>query len=163
MQESKEPFNINDFSSDLNSNFNANEKKDDKAELIKKILIIGGLSLLTIIIIIQVIILVIPDSSIKGSEARNSLGEINCIYEIDSIINKTLILGEEFIKESNFLIKIDGLVVNQYVKEYSFSKSGVHNITIELYEDINMDNMFKDVKNLRIVDMNTNVGKKFYQ
>ena len=80
MQESEEPFNINDFNSDLNSKLNANSQKDNKIELKMKILIIGGFFLLTIIIIIEVIILVVPDSPMKGSETRNSLGEIKlCI------------------------------------------------------------------------------------
>ena len=116
--QSEETFNINDFSSDLNSN------KEKKENNMKKYIIIGGLIIIIIILIIVIIILVnnSPDNSKKDDDIpKNVIGEINCLYEIETITNKTLILGKQFNNDFNFSIVIDGEIINNNIKEYLFT------------------------------------------
>ena len=69
---------------------------------------------------------------------------------------KILILGNEFEKKSDFSIFINGKKLKQYQKEYIFDNLGDNRIKFELYEDLNMDFMFKDIKTLKSIELISN-------
>ena len=87
----------------------------------------------------------------KLNEAK-AIGEIICKFDVSS--ENTQIFSTDFIKSSKFDIYIDELPV-KYAKEYKFTNLGIHNIKIVLYEDLNMDNMFKGISDLISVEMNS--------
>ena len=80
------------------------------------------------------------------------IGEINCVYDIQEDIENTRILGNEFLNESKLDIYIDNKKI-KYNKEYKFNSTGIHYITFKLYNNLNMDYMFKDIQNLISVEM----------
>ena len=80
------------------------------------------------------------------------IGEIICKFDVTN--QNTQIFSKDFIKSSNFKVYIDELPV-EYKKEYEFKDYGIHKIKIELYEDLNMDNMFKNIPDLISIDMNS--------
>ena len=82
-----------------------------------------------------------------------STGQIECLYDINTVAKNTTLLGNEFINNyPRIEIYIDGNKI-QYTKEYKFKDLGNHNIIYILYEDLNMDYMFKDVPDLISVKM----------
>ena len=87
----------------------------------------------------------------KQNEAK-VIGEIICKFDVTN--KNTQIFSKDFNKSSNFNIYIDEMPIN-YTKEYDFTNFGIHNLKIELYEDLNMDNMFKDIKDLISIEMNS--------
>ena len=110
-----------------------------------------------IVLIFYKIVFTIQNKKIKYilSFAETSVvGEINCSYEIKNISKNIILIGNEFVKNSLFDLYIDGKKVN-YVKEYKFTSLGKHKMQIKLYERINMDYMFKNVKDLISVEMNS--------
>ena len=150
MDENNEQF-INDFSS---SNLG-----DSKKELpMKKYIIIGVISLIAIFVGIIIIIIVTKNLSNKNSPEQMDnlpeIGVISCIYDISQEIKETKILGEDFNKISNFDIFINGNKIN-YSKAYEFNTFGSTKIEFKLYENINMDYMFKGVDSLISVKMNS--------
>ena len=153
-EEQKEPFQVNDVVLDLND-----EKKENK---IPKYLLIGGTAFFILLFIIALIIVNSSDKSAQEEEIyKIPLGEIICIFDINSTDNETIILGNEFEKNSDFSIVIDGKIIKEFVKKYSFSEEGEHQVKFQLYDDtINMENMFKNVKNLKSVDMYSNSSIK---
>ena len=154
IEEKKEPFQVNDFHLDINNN-------NKKSSPISKYLLIGGT---TLFILIFIITLIIVNSTGKTSEnekmSQIPLGEITCKFDIESIENKISIIGSEYEKNSDFSIVVDGKKLNEYIKEYLFSEIGEHEIKIELYEDLNMNYMFKNIKNLKSVEMYSNSSIK---
>ena len=145
----EDPFEVNDFNSDLNS------KKEKKFNFEKKVIIISGVAFLFAILVIVIIILAIKLSGSKSDKKDNRkiIGEINCIYEINSKDKATLILGNEFEKNSEFDIIINEKKIGQYQKEYIFENTGENKIIFELYDDIDMDYMFKDIKALKSIEL----------
>ena len=126
--------------------------KDDKKK--KKNIIMLGILFGLLLIVLTIIIIIIftkKEENIPSNENKELIGEINCIYDIDSTSTNTLILGNEF-KQGNFDIYIDKNVI-KFSKEYKFDSVGIHEIQIKLYEELNMDYMFKDVKNIISVEM----------
>ena len=89
--------------------------------------------------------------NLKQNEEK-VIGEIICKFDVTNEI--TQIFSKDFIKSSNFKVYIDELPV-EYKKEYEFTKLGIHNIKIELYEDLNIDSMFKGVEDLISIEMNS--------
>ena len=73
------------------------------------------------------------------------------MYDILSTEN-TVLLGNEFNKNSDFDIYIDGTKI-KYSKEYKFDSLGKHNVQFKLQSNVNMDYMFKDVQDLVSVEM----------
>jgi surface protein len=127
----------------------------------KKILLIGGISigvLLLLIIIIIIIVNVSSDDDNNEKKPLNKIGEINCIYDVQTATQNTKILGNDF-KKHEINITIDGENIG-YSKEYKFKSMGEHNVTFNLYENLNMDYMFKDVKDLISVEMNSDKNCK---
>ena len=146
-----------------NESLNINDSSDlilkrVKENLQKRLLIISIISIFIAIIIIILIVI-----AINSPDKRNNKkvkGEINCKYFININKNSTLILGKEFEKKSDFSMVVDGKKLDKYTKEYSFDKYGEHQIKFQLYEDLNMDFMFKDIKSLESVEMISNYDLK---
>ena len=82
----------------------------------------------------------------------STIGSIICTYDIQNISKTTKLLGNEFEVKSLFDLYIDGKKV-QYSKEIKFNSIGKHKIEIKLYEKLNMDNMFKNIKDLISIEM----------
>ena len=149
-----EEFNVNDLGS-MNS---AKIKEGDK-KLLNKQNIIIGISIIILISLIFLIIIIITTLK-KNKKYQKKIGEINCIFKINKVNTKIPILGVEFKKESDFSIFIDDKKIDQYIKEYLFKESGDHKIIFDIYEDINMDFMFKNIKNLFSVEMKSDKKAK---
>ena len=95
----------------------------------------------------------IPDDiSIVNIPTKTIIGEINCVYNIKTIENNIILLGKEFEHISELDMYLDNRFI-KYSKEYKISTIGEHNIQFILYEDLNMDYMFKDVPDLISVEM----------
>ena len=137
--------------------------KGDKSRRMKWIIGLSiGVGLLLIAAIIIIIVVATrgddkEEQDNKGKEEEDDdlnkeiIGEIDCIYEVE---NKNIILfGEEFKKgNSDFGVYIDG-EKKKYSREYQFSSLGVHKVQLKLYSDIDMNYMFKNIKELTSVNM----------
>ena len=139
-----------DINSEL-TGINKGEKEERRKQLIIGVAV--GVLFLAIIIFI----IVVAASGSKGGGGDDDtpypvFGEINCLYEIRTTTENTLLLSNEFVKNSGFDIYIDNKKI-KYSKEYKFTSVGNHNVKIKLYEGINMDYMFKDIKELLTVEM----------
>ena len=92
-----------------------------KEKLKKKTIIMGVVSLISILILLLIIIIIIISSKTKnGNENENEIpkkviGLINCVYDIQTTKTEINILSEEYNKDSNFDIFIEG-------KKIEFSK-----------------------------------------
>ena len=146
-------FNVNDLGS-MNSD---KIYQGNKKILLNKYLLIG---ISFIIIFVVIIILIIIFKANKEDDNKNKIGEIKCIFKIDKINTKIKIIGNEFKKESDFDIYIEGNKLIDYSKEIIFNKTGELKINFELYENINMDFMFKNITNLISVEMNSKKNAK---
>ena len=122
----------------------------------KKIIFISSIFLIIIISIIVILLIIFKNSSDnndsnKENSEKNEIGTISCIYDI-SEKNEVKILGDEFNKISNFDIYINGNK-EKYSKIYNFTSYGINHIDIKLYDNLNMDFMFKDISTLISVEM----------
>ena len=148
--ETEEGVDPNDFV--LNDAINTlyDKTKKDKDAKWKNNLIIGSvIGLFVIIILIVILIFVIINN--KSDENKEIIGELDCYYRVDDVSQKTQILGVDFSKEHNqFDIYIESTKIS-YAKEYKFKEVGSYNVYIRIYSDMNLDNMFKDVKALTSV------------
>ena len=131
----------------------------------KKLIIISSIVFGVIIITLIIIIIATSFSNSKkesesgggGEEDQHEdvkvkLGEINCLYDVKSISKDTILLSNEFKKDSNFDIEIDEQII-KYSKNYRFEKTGPNNVKFILYEPLVMDFMFKDVPDLVSIEM----------
>ena len=76
-----------------------------------------------------------------------SIGRIECIYDIDTVNKDIYILSEQFSLPSIFEIQIEGKSVRPS-KKVIFTEHGQNNVTFVIYENINMSKMFKNISNL---------------
>ena len=143
----EEPINTNELNSEL-TGLNKGEKEKKLKQLI--IYTSSGTLILIILIVLIIVLTQSKDSDSDSDSKKNIIGEINCIYDIRSF--KTKLFGDEFEKDSNFDIYIDGRII-KYSKEYTFDSITTHNVQIKLFGDLNMDYMFKDVADLIEVRM----------
>ena len=127
-----------------------------------KKLFIAGISIALLLIIIIIIIIVVVSSGSGNSDEEipqrdiESLGQILCTYNIKIINNKIRLLGNEFSKDFDFDISVDGKLI-KYIKDYQFGDLGEHKVNYLIYDkNINLDYMFKDVLDLTTVIMTTN-------
>ena len=143
------PLTAEELSSEL-TGLNKGEKGLKK----KQFMIILGVAIAVIVILIVIIIVASANSGPKNENAPKStvLGEIKLSFNIDSDSKSIKILSDEFEKNSDFDILIDGKV-NKYSKEIKFDSTGIHEVTFRLYNGINMDYMFKDVEDIISVEM----------
>jgi surface protein len=144
----------------------------------KKIAIIVGVLLLILILIIILIVLLIhtndnsdnqngKNKNEEGGEEGKDIpdddnsykGQIICIYDVFSDKRPTEILSKAFTKTTNFDIYINDKKVD-YSKEVIFPKYGEIKVTYALIQNINMENMFKDISSLLSVDMVTDKNLK---
>ena len=145
-----------DEKGDINEEFTTSISDTKKSKIpLKKLFLIGGISLAVILIIIIIIIIVVSSSSSKSKK----IGEINCIFDIKTINEETNILGEEFNKNLKFDIIIDGKKI-KFAKSYKFAEAKEYLVQFALYEDINMDNMFKNIQDVLSVEMLSNNKNK---
>jgi len=123
--------------------------------------LIFGIIILLILIGLVILIFIISSSNSKDDYIHpksDIIGEIQCIYDIESI-SLTQILGNDFIKNSNFDIEINGQKI-KYSKEYKFSETGQQKVIFLLYDNLNMENMFKGVSSLYSVKMHSDKNAK---
>ena len=152
----EEPLTSNELNSELTG-----LNKGDKEKKRNQILIDAGIGITICIVMVIIIVLATSgssDSSENDGRTQSSIGEINLIYDVQSSLGNTKLLGNEYNKESSdFDIVIDGKVI-KYSKEYKFDSVGEINVQIKLYSNLNMDYMFKDVEDLISVNMTSNDG-----
>ena len=136
---------------------------DEEENKKRKFLVFGIISFFLLILIIIIIIVVLSiqkSSSEKKDEEEedpNTLSKIaiiNCTFDINIIQNEISILNDDYIKSSKFYIFINGQKIS-FSKKYKFEKVGVNIVTFDIYEDINMDDMFKNIQELISVEMFT--------
>ena len=149
-----QPFSLND----LEETEQNTRKTDDTTSDSKKKLIIAGVALLFIILIIVMILMVVRKDDTKKEEEEHTdsraIGEIDCVYDIEDYTKSIKILGDEFQKPTKLDILIDKNKI-EFSKDFKFDKGGNHEIKFILYEDISMDFMFKEVKDLTSIIMIT--------
>ena len=118
----------------------------------KKLILISSIVFVTIIIIIIILITTLNTKSNK-KKVYEKLGEINCVYEVQSISVNTVLLSNEFKKgDSIFDMEIDGEKV-KFTKEYRFKTPGLNSVKFILYSPISIDFMFKDVSDVKSIEM----------
>ena len=155
------------YQKSLNSNNEQIYKNNFKKTLI--LFIIISLIIILIIIIFLIIILRSDDTneeennnSNKSEEINYGIGQIICSYKIEQISSKTKILGDEYKNEEKINILFENKIID-FVKEMEFKNIGNHEITFIIKKDnLNMDNMFKNVSSLVSVkiisDKNVNIS-----
>ena len=137
--------NDDNIKSSLNAFFyeeNIVNRRFSKIDKIK--LIVMSLLIAILLIIITVILVLLLKSS--SSESKNRIGEIICLYNIESSSQETLILSKEFNNPSDLDIFIDEEKIKYNI--YQKLNAGEHIIKFIFYNDIDMNNMFKDVNSL---------------
>ena len=152
---SQDDYQINDFESE------ASKLALKRNSLKLKIIIATIICLLVIGIIIIIIILLSKNKNDKDEDYyyKKALGIINCKYKIVDASSPTPLLSKDFKKEK----KIDILINNKKVDfsyDYKFSKIGNYNISFLFYDNLNMDNIFKDISSLIEIDMISNKNLK---
>ena len=90
---------------------------------------------------------------IYNEPSKPVIGEIECIYDVKP--NDSLqLLGDEFEKTSEFdIYYYDRYMKYKKIMWFNNTNIGLNRFTFKLYEDINMDYMFKDVHRLISVEM----------
>ena len=134
----------------------ANKIPEDKElnQNIKKL--IFGIIILLILIGLVVLIFIFSSSNSNDDYIHpksDIIGKIQCIYDIEST-SSTQILGNDFIKNSDFDIEINDQKI-KYSKDYKFSETGQQKVIFLLYDNLNMENMFKGVPSLYSVRMHS--------
>ena len=137
---------------ELNSELTGLITDDSKQKKTKIMMAIGAAALILILIIIIIIIASTSSSKSSDDNGKPFFGEIRCIFDIQTTSQNTKILGDEFVKNDDFDILIEGKII-KFSKEYKFNSTGIHDVQIRLYGGINMDYMFKGVEDLISVDM----------
>ena len=145
----------------------------------KQYLIIGGIALVILILVIVIVVLAVGKSEEKTSPDNPSpsptptptptptpsegddhnpndrIGEISAIFNT----KEADILSNDFSKDSSFSIYINNQYV-PYTKKYEFSKTTNNEVKYYIYEEINMKNMFKGVKDLTNVEIKSSKNMK---
>ena len=127
----------------------------------KKFLIICGI-LLFVIIAIFILIFILTKKNSNNNENKekkqeeeennSKIGRIKCLY--NKYRGDIQILGEDFIKNSDFDIYINNTKMN-YSKVYNLNSYDTNIVEIILYSNLSMDNMFKDVSELISIEMSS--------
>ena len=128
-------------------------KRKFQIKLWQKLLILA--SIISIWIVVVIIELIIT----FGRDEKKS--EINCIYSILDIGENISILGKDFDFNSISKMIIDDIKeISSPIKEYNFTTIGNHSIKYVINDTLNMDNMYKDVKNLISIKMMSEKSRK---
>ena len=135
MDGDESPIAVNELNSEL-----IGLNKESMSPKTKKL--IGAIIGITVtLIVIIIIIIAITSSRGKGGENEKQhdpsdiLAEINCIYNIQSKERDTILLSNEFEKNFDFEIYIDG-EKDKYIKQKKFDKLGEHKVRYVVYEKI---------------------------
>ena len=98
----------------------------------------------TVILIVSVILIIFykTETYKKIYTKVDIKGEIQCEFNLEITSSQTKILGDDFSKRSEFDIEINGEKI-KYSKNYKFSNLGLQKVKFLLYNDVNMENMFK--------------------
>ena len=120
----------------------------------KKIIIISSISSAALIILITIIIIIAFATKNENKKEPNIIiAEINCKYNIYTTEQSIKLLSDEFNPKIKIEINIDGKNLG-FIHQYKFDKLGEDTkIKINIYENIDMDNMFKGIENLLEVEM----------
>ena len=136
----------------------------------KKYLIAGGAALVFLILVIVIIVLATGNNAHKtdgensgegddrDKNPEDSLGEIRATYEVYSNTKPTNILSSSFSKTSIIGVYVGNNRIG-YTKEYTFKK-GENEIRFLLFEDVNMDSMFKGLNQLLSIDISSQKNLK---
>ena len=103
----------------------------------------------------------IPDSfNIKNIPSKPVIGEIRCVYEVSLSNNEIKILGDEYEKKTEVEIYLGNSTYKKFSKEKKVENINLYGIpiqnvyfTFKIYEDINMDYMFKNVPGIISIEM----------
>ena len=149
---------------DLKEEFNTSEDIDNSNSFlpknkIKLFIVFIFLVILTIGLLILIFQVLDKKSTSKSDEKHNPpeknmtiSGEIICIYSIGDINSKTPLLSQEFENKNTINdIYIDDNKID-YCTEYKFSTTGRHTIKYILNSEIILDNMFKDIQNIKSIE-----------
>ena len=123
-----------------------------KKELAKRRLIHIALLIIILIALISIIIIIITLVPLKNENEIEYIGEIECIYNIQTTSEKAEIIGKNYMKNSTFSIYINGKET-RYSKEHKFETKGNQTAVFKLNENINMDKMFENISSLTSVKM----------
>ena len=137
-------------------------KRIDSGEwpLWQKLALFCSIGLILLAIIIIIVVILSNGSGDSNNEDKidelKVMGEIICQYNIDRGNVKTEILSQDFAKPDSMNIVIDNKIIVGFVREFQFSESGDHKLRFVFYnQKVNLDNMFKDIKSLVSVEMNS--------
>ena len=143
----------------------------------KQYMIIGGISIAIVILIVIIIIVATTGGKDSNSnegqggggeggkdegkiDPNEALGEIILSYDVKSTTNPTIILSPNFVKSTKLNIYVMGQYTN-YTKEYKFpNKTSGENVKILIFEEINMNSMFKAVSDLKSVKITSSKNLK---
>ena len=149
------------------------QKEEEEEELIKdpkksepslksKIIIYSIPIIILILVIIGIIIIFkLPKASEEEIIDLPTKGIIKLNYQINSSNLNSDPISEEFIQENEFGFYLEG--IKYHYKNFKFARTGECNIELKLYHNkINMDNMFKNIKTLRNIEMKANTNETIY-
>ena len=152
---------MDEFQGDLNSEgIIADEKYVSPSS--KKYLIIAGVTGAFILLLIIIIILMATSggsgsgsgSKDEDKNSRVKMGEIICKYDVSDSNAEIKILGENFKINEDITMTIDKEI--NLSRNYKFKNVGENNVIFNIYSNqINMDNMFKDISSLETVVMDS--------
>ena len=133
----------------------------------KKIALIVGILLLILIILIVIIVIFIKSGNKEDKNSDENIpyddksykGEILCIYDVYYNDIPTEIISKFYTNQTHFDIYIDDKKIN-FEKEIIFPKYGLIKVRYALTQNINMENIFKDIKTLISVKMTSNKNLK---
>ena len=121
-------------------------EKDQK----KKQMIIG-IAFSAILLVLLIIIIIL--TTLNPKKKTKFIGDINCVYDIQTL--EAMILSVDYKKTTEFDIYVNDNLI-KYEKRHKFAKTGKYNITIKIFNEANLDYMFKGVRDLISVDMESN-------
>ena len=123
-----------------------------------KKMIIFGIILFTWITIMIIELVIVFSEKKKGD---NRIGVFTCIYEILDHTQNISLVSENFNTSSNYKIEIDdSIYIQKNPNFYKFKFPGNHTVKFILYDEINMDNMFKNITDLVSIDMKSEKNAK---
>ena len=124
---------------------------------------IGSAVLIIGVTVLLALLLINNDDDNSSTDNNNNnkevLGEIKCVFQINDTSRITNILGEEFEKgELDFDIMVNDNKI-EYAKSYKFPEVGNNDVIFKIYSlEISMKNMFKNVKALISIELNSYIN-----
>ena len=74
------------------------------------------------------------------------------VFDVSNVFHFSIRKSSIF---SEFDIYIDGTKID-YAKSFKFSKAGLHTVEFKIYENLSMDEMFRDLSTITTIEMNSN-------